>query len=337
MLPFEKPFTDFQQQIQELRTMAQTLPSGSQAKIHAEVAQLEKRAERLLQDIYGRLTPWEKVMVARHHKRPKTQDYIARLMEDFTPLSGDRCFGDDAALTTGMGLWRGIPVMVLGHEKGHDTLSRVQHNFGMAHPEGYRKACRVMLLAERLGLPVITLVDTPGAYAGMQAEERGQSQAIAECIDVILRIDVPVVSVVIGEGGSGGAVALAAGNHVSMLEHSVYSVISPEGCASILWRTADKRQEAAAAQKLTAADLLGLGVIDHIITEPLGGAHRSPTATIDYVGDAVVTSLIQTLGFSPEHVHLHGREHVKNMPGHWADQRRHKFISLGSAYLKPAS
>jgi acetyl-CoA carboxylase carboxyl transferase subunit alpha len=307
-LDFEGPLALLNERIESLKV----LPETSQHKIQDEIQRLEKKAEKLLAETYANLTPWQKVQVSRHPGRPRTKDYIARMIRHFVPLSGDRCFGEDAAVSVGMGTFKGMAVMIIGHEKGCDTLSRLAHNFGMAHPEGYRKAIRAVKLAERWGVPVLFLVDTPGAYAGMQAEERGQSQAIAECIEACLSAKTPLLSVIIGEGGSGGAVAFASANYVAMLEHSVYSVISPEGCASILWKTAEKRQEAALAQKLTAKDLLGFGVIDAVIAEPLGGAHRSPTATIDRVADA----LYAQLGKMGDN---------KN----WQDLRQQRFLALG--------
>ncbi len=312
MLEFERPIIELQDRIEGLKT----LPSSSNLKIQDEIMRLEKKATRLLSDMYQKLTPWQKVQVARHPERPKSCDYIERLITNFTLLSGDRCFSDDLAITAGIGLFRKIPVMILGHEKGKDTDTRLKHNFGMAHPEGYRKAMRAMKIADNLGLPVLCFVDTPGAYAGIQAEERGQSQAIAECIEVSLQVQTPILSVIIGEGGSGGAVALATANSVSMLEHSVYSVISPEGCSAILWKTRDKREEAAVAQKLTAQDLLALKTIDHIIPEPLGGAQRNQTATIDYVADAL-------------YAQMHGMQNMRDFAHH----RRQRFLNIGQSYL----
>lgn len=313
MLEFERSVAELQDRIEGLKT----LPGGSQLKIQEEIQRLEKKNDKLLNELYQNLTPWQKVMVARHPERPKTQDYIARLMEQFVPLSGDRCFAEDVAITGGLAFFRGIPVLVMGHEKGHDTTTRLKHNFGMAHPEGYRKATRLMQLANRFKLPIITFVDTPGAYAGTQAEERGQAQAIAECIEMSLVVDVPFLSVIIGEGGSGGAVAFATANYIAMLEHSVYSVISPEGCASILWRTAEKKEEAAAAQKLTAQDLLKFGIIDEVVSEPLGGAHRNRLVAIDHIGDALYAQL-----------------HLFKNQSQFAAMRRQKFLNMGKAFLK---
>jgi acetyl-CoA carboxylase carboxyl transferase subunit alpha len=314
MLEFERSVAELKDRIEGLKT----LPGNSQLKIQEEIQKLEKKSDKLLYELYQSLTPWQKVLVARHPERPKTQDYIARLMDHFVPLSGDRCFSEDVAITGGLASLRGIPVLVMGHEKGHDTTTRVKHNFGMAHPEGYRKAKRLMELAHRFKLPIITFVDTPGAYAGTQAEERGQAQAIAECIEMSLIVDVPLLSVIIGEGGSGGAVAFATANYIAMLEHSVYSVISPEGCASILWRTADKKEEAAAAQKLTAQDLLKFGIIDEVIGEPLGGAHRNRLVAMDHIGDALYAQL-----------------QLCQHQSHFAQMRRQKFLTMGKDFLKP--
>ncbi|MGL4426345.1 MAG: acetyl-CoA carboxylase carboxyltransferase subunit alpha [Alphaproteobacteria bacterium] len=282
-LDFEKPVLELERKLTELRHVA----ASGDLNIVDEIARLEHKTQRLLQTIYSKLTPWQKVMVARHGERPHAIDYIARLIKDFVPLAGDRNFGEDPALLSGIGSFRGVPVFLLGHEKGHDTETRVYRNFGMARPEGYRKAIRLMKLASRFGLPILTFVDTAGAHPGADAEERGQSEAIASCIEACFQAEVPLISTIIGEGGSGGAVALATANVVLMLEFSIYSVISPEGCASILWRTRDKREEAATAQKMTAADLLRFKVIDEIIPEPLGGAHRNRVAAVDMVGDTI--------------------------------------------------
>ena len=271
-LEFEKPILELEAKIEELKQ----LTGADDLNIADEIAELQGKAEKQLRQVYSRLAPFQKVQVARHPNRPHTRSYVAALVEDFTPLAGDRLYGDDPSITGGIGRFRGRSVVVLGHEKGHDTESRVRHNFGMAHPEGYRKAQRLMDLADRFRLPVVTFVDTPGAFPGVEAEERGQAEAIARCIARSLDLGVPVVATVIGEGGSGGAVALAAANRVLMLEHAIYSVISPEGCASILWRTSENAKDAADALKLTAQDLLRLGVVDAVIEEPLGGAHRKP-------------------------------------------------------------
>lgn len=311
-LDFEKPVAELEGKIAELRHLSGT----SDLNIAEEVGRLQLKLEALLHQIYGRLTPWQKVQVARHVERPHTSDYIARLIDDFIPLAGDRAFGEDAALVGGLGRFGGDAVMVIGHEKGCDTDSRLKHNFGMARPEGYRKAQRLMRLAAQFGLPVITLIDTPGAYPGVDAEARGQAEAIARCIETCLALPVPLVAVVIGEGGSGGALALAAADRVLMLEHAVYSVISAEGCASILWRDADHAKTAAQALRLTADDLKALGVIDEIIAEPLGGAHRNHQDAIDAAGNvlkAVLAPLLPIAG--PELCRL----------------RRERFLAIGQA------
>jgi acetyl-CoA carboxylase carboxyl transferase subunit alpha len=286
-LDFEKDVAGLEGKISELRHLSST----SDLNIADEVARLQAKHDTLLRHIYTHLTPWQKTLVARHVQRPHTCDYVARLVDDFTPLAGDRAFAEDLAMIGGLGRVRGIAAMILGQEKGNDTDSRLRHNFGMARPEGYRKAQRLMRLAERFRLPVVAFVDTPGAYPGIDAEARGQAEAIARCIETALSLRVPVVSVVIGEGGSGGAIALAAADRVLMLEHAIYSVISPEGCASILWRDAEQAKTAAQALRMTAEDLKGLGVIDAIIEEPVGGAHREPEAAIDAVGDAIEGTL----------------------------------------------
>jgi acetyl-CoA carboxylase carboxyl transferase subunit alpha len=286
-LEFEKPIAELDGKIAELKHVA----TGGDINIAEEVAKLQSKTEKLLKQTYAKLTPWQKTLVARHPERPHFRDYVAALVTDFVPLAGDRAFADDRAIQGGLGRFRGRPVVIMGHEKGNDTQSRVRHNFGMAKPEGYRKAIRLMELAERFELPVVTLVDTPGAYPGVEAEARGQAEAIARSIETCLKIKVPLVSAIIGEGGSGGAIALAAANHIIMLEHSVYSVISPEGCASILWRSAEQAKDAAEALKLTAEDLKQLGVIDEIVPEPLGGAHRARGETATRLGDAIETAL----------------------------------------------
>jgi acetyl-CoA carboxylase carboxyl transferase subunit alpha len=309
-LDFEKPIAELEGKIAELRHLSQ----GDEVNIAEEVSKLQAKVERLTKQTYAKLTPWQKTMVARHPERPHFSDYVAGLITDYVPLAGDRAFADDKAIMGGLGRFRGRPVAVIGHEKGNDTASRVRHNFGMAKPEGYRKAIRIMELAERFKLPVITLVDTPGAYPGIEAEARGQAEAIARGIETCLKIGVPLVSAIIGEGGSGGAIALAAGNHVVMLEHSVYSVISPEGCASILWRSGDQKEVAAEALKLTAGDLKELGVIDEIVPEPLGGAHRAKAETIERLGDALGAAL----------------ERFDNMDGAQVRRdRREKFLQMG--------
>jgi acetyl-CoA carboxylase carboxyl transferase subunit alpha len=286
-LDFEKPIAELQGRIDELRETA----ADSTVDIGAEVAKLQAKSDKALRDTYARLTPWQKTQVARHGERPHFKDYVAGLFDDFTTLAGDRAFGDDQAILGGFAMFRGQRIMVIGHEKGDDTASRLRHNFGMGKPEGYRKAIRLMELANRFGLPVVTLVDTSGAFPGVQAEERGQAEAIARSTETCLSLGVPMVAAVVGEGGSGGAIALAAGNRVLMFEHAVYSVISPEGCASILWRTADRAPDAAEAMKVTAQDLKGLGIIDTIVPEPLGGAHRDPPGAIRALGDAIGEAL----------------------------------------------
>jgi acetyl-CoA carboxylase carboxyl transferase subunit alpha len=314
-LDFERPIAELEGKIVELRQMAKDDP---RMEIEGEVTRLQGRADQLVKDIYARLAPWQKVQVARHPGRPHFTDYIS-LFDDFTPLSGDRGFGEDAAVIAGLGRFRGRSVAVVGQEKGNDTQTRLRHNFGMAMPEGYRKVQRIFDLAERFSLPVISLVDTSGAYAGVAAEERGQAQAIATTTQACLNLRVPLVATIIGEGGSGGAVALATANRVFMLENSVYSVISPEGCASILWKRQEKTQDAAGALRLTAQDLLGLGVIDEIIPEPVGGAHRGPDEAIANVGDAVAQALSEFSALPPDELRL---------------QRRKKFLAIGRDLVK---
>ncbi|HKR23672.1 MAG TPA: acetyl-CoA carboxylase carboxyltransferase subunit alpha [Allosphingosinicella sp.] len=286
-LDFEKPIAELEARIAELKETA----SAGETNIEAEIARLQEKAERQLKDTYAKLTPWQKTQVARHPERPHFKTYVAGLIEDFVPLAGDRAFGDDPAIVGGFGKLDGRRIVLIGHEKGDDTTSRLEHNFGMARPEGYRKAIRLMQLADRFGLPVVTLVDTPGAFPGVQAEERGQAEAIARSTEQCLALGVPLVAAIVGEGGSGGAIAIAAANRVLMLEHSVYSVISPEGCASILWRTAEKAAEAAEAMRVTAADLKQLGVIERIVPEPMGGAHRHPEAMVASLGAAIAEEL----------------------------------------------
>ncbi len=309
-LDFEKPIAELEGKIKELRHLS----DGGEIDIVDEITRLQTRVDRLLRQTYGKLTPWQKTLVARHPERPHFSDYIDALVEDFTPLAGDRAYAEDKAIIGGLGRFRGLSVMIIGHEKGADTDQRIAHNFGMARPEGYRKAARLMRLADRFGLAVITLVDTPGAYPGIGAEERGQAEAIARSIETCLDLRVPLVSAIIGEGGSGGAIALAVANRVLMLEHSIYSVISPEGCASILWRSGEKAEEAANALKLTAADLLELGVIDRLIDEPVGGAHRDPAATVAALGDAIEAALDDLVGVSA---------------GELKSRRREKFMKIG--------
>ncbi|WP_371055384.1 acetyl-CoA carboxylase carboxyltransferase subunit alpha [Rhodosalinus sp. K401] len=314
-LDFEKPLAEIEGKAEELRALART---SEGMDVEEEAVALDRKAAAMLAQLYKDLTPWRKCQVARHPQRPHCIDYVGRLFEEFTPLAGDRNFADDHAVIGGLGRLGDRPVMVIGHEKGFDTKSRIERNFGMARPEGYRKAIRLIDLADRFGLPVVTLVDTPGAYPGKGAEERGQSEAIARSTEACLKLGVPLVSVVIGEGGSGGAVAFATANRVAMLEHSVYSVISPEGCASILWKDAEKMREAAEALRLTAQDLLKLGVIDRIVPEPLGGAHRDAGASIDAVGASLREMLAE----------LDGQDRDKLR----AD-RRQKFLDMGARGL----
>ena len=286
-LDFEKPVAELEGKIEELRHLS----DGGGVNIAEEVAKLQVKVERQLRQTYQKLTAWQKVQVARHPDRPHASDAIARLIEEFTPLAGDRVFAEDRAVLGGIGRFRGFSAVVIGTEKGATTEARVRHNFGMAKPEGYRKARRLMELADRFGLPVLTFVDTAGAYPGVDAEARGQAEAIARSIETCLRLKVPLIACVLGEGGSGGAIALASGNHVVMMEHAIYSVISPEGCASILWRSGDQAQDAAEAMKLTAQDLVKLGVVDEIVPEPLGGAHRQPAEALDALGDRIEAAL----------------------------------------------
>ncbi len=288
-LDFEKPIAELEGKIEELRHLS----DDGEINIAEEVAKLQTKADRLLRQSYARLTAWQKTQVARHPDRPRFSDYVADLVEDFAPLAGDRLFAEDRAIIGGIGRFRGFSAVIMGQEKGADTTGRVKHNFGMARPEGYRKAQRLMRLAERFNLPVICLVDTSGAYPGVGAEERGQAEAIARCIEISLGLRVPMISVVIGEGGSGGAIAIATANRVLMLEHSIYSVIPPEGCSSILWRNGEHAQDAAEALKLTAQDLYKLDVIDEIVPEPLGGAQRGRREAIDAVGDAIERHLFE--------------------------------------------
>jgi acetyl-CoA carboxylase carboxyl transferase subunit alpha len=292
-LDFEKPLAEIEGKAEELRAVARANP---EMNVEKEAAALDRKAETLLRDLYKDLSPWRKCQVARHPDRPHTRDYIAALFTEFTPLAGDRNFADDHAVMGGLARFNDAPVVVIGHEKGHDTKSRIERNFGMARPEGYRKAVRLMDMADRFGLPVITLVDTPGAYPGKGAEERGQSEAIARSTEKCLQIGVPLISIIIGEGGSGGAVAFATADRLAMLEHAIYSVISPEGCASILWKDSEKMREAAEALRLTAQDLNKLGVCDQVIREPLGGAQRDKAATIAEVGRAIAQMLDQLSG-----------------------------------------
>jgi acetyl-CoA carboxylase carboxyl transferase subunit alpha len=314
-LEFEKPLAEIEGKAEELRAMARANPGMD---VEKEAAGLDKKAAEMLGALYGGLTAWQKCQVARHPDRPHCKDYIEALFTEYTPLAGDRNFADDHSVMGGLARFNDKPVVVIGHEKGHDTKSRIERNFGMARPEGYRKAIRLMDLADRFGLPVITLVDTPGAYPGKGAEERGQSEAIARSTEKCLLIKVPLVSVIIGEGGSGGAVAFATANRVAMLEHAIYSVISPEGCASILWKDAEKMREAAEALRLTAQNLRELGVCDRIIKEPVGGAHRSRAAAIASVGKAIEAMLAELKDKSPEAVR---------------DARRKKYLGMGAKGL----
>ncbi|MCY4206477.1 MAG: acetyl-CoA carboxylase carboxyltransferase subunit alpha [Roseovarius sp.] len=314
-LDFEKPLAEIENKARELREMAR---GNDDMDIEAEVGALDRKAAEILEKLYKSLTPWRKCQVARHPQRPHCKDYIEALFREYTPLAGDRCFSDDHAVMGGLARFEDRPVVVLGHEKGHDTQSRIERNFGMARPEGYRKAVRLMQLADRFRLPVITLVDTPGAYPGKGAEERGQAEAIARATEMCLCIRAPLISVIVGEGGSGGAVAFASANLVAMLEHSVYSVISPEGCASILWKDSGKMREAAEALRLTAQDLHKLGIADQIIGEPLGGAHRDREETIRQVGIAIGTMLKKLDGKSPKAI---------------LRDRRRKYLNMGSASL----
>lgn len=314
-LDFEKPLADIEGKAEELRAMAR---QNKEMDVEKEATTLDEKAAKLLHDLYSDLTPWRKCQVARHPDRPHCKDYIQALFTDYTPLAGDRNFADDHAVMGGLARLNGRAVMVIGHEKGHDTKTRIERNFGMARPEGYRKAIRLMDLADRFNLPVITLIDTPGAFPGKGAEERGQSEAIARSTQKCLDLGVPLVSVVIGEGGSGGAVAFATGDRVAMLEHSIYSVISPEGCASILWKDAEKMREAAEALRLTAQDLHALGVCDLIIREPVGGAQRDPEETIRRVGQQI-ENLLDDLS--------------KKAPSKLKADRRKKYLSLGNKGL----
>jgi acetyl-CoA carboxylase carboxyl transferase subunit alpha len=309
-LDFEKPIAELETRVAQLR---ETASSGS-IDIEAEIGKLEAKSSKLLRDTYAKLTPWQKTQVARHPERPHFKDYVAGIAEDFLPLAGDRAFADDPAIIGGPARIDGRRVMLIGHEKGDDTASRLRHNFGMAKPEGYRKAIRLMRLADRFGLPVVTLVDTPGAFPGVEAEERGQAEAIARSTEECLALRVPMIAAIVGEGGSGGAVAIATANRVLMFEHAIYSVISPEGCASILWRTADKAADAAEAMKITAADLQALGVVDRIVPEPLGGAQRDPNAAIGSLKGAVIEELDGCAALGANELRA---------------QRRAKFLAIG--------
>lgn len=309
-LDFEKPVADLEGKILELKKLSE---SGEAVDVADEIARLEKRSKEALREIYESLTPWQKTQVARHPDRPHCLDYVRKLFTDFTPLAGDRAFGEDNAVIAGFARFRGESIAILGQEKGSDTRTRLKHNFGMARPEGYRKAVRVMQLADRFGIPVVSLVDTAGAYPGVGAEERGQAEAIARSTSACLALRVPNVSVIIGEGGSGGAIAIATANQVYMLEHSIYSVISPEGAASILWRDSTRAKDAATSMKITAQDLLELKVIDGIIPEPVGGAHRSPETVIAATGEQIDRAFKELA-----RANMDFREH-----------RREKFLAIG--------
>jgi acetyl-CoA carboxylase carboxyl transferase subunit alpha len=310
-LSFETPIADIDARLDELRAL---IEKGDSPAIDEEIARLEAKAAKTLAELYAALTPWQKTQVARVQGRPHFNDYVKGLIEDFTPLAGDRKFAEDAAIVGGLGRFRGRPICLIGHEKGDDTASRLKHNFGMARPEGYRKAARLMELADRFELPVVTLVDTAGAWPGVDAEERGQAEAIARATDVSLSLGTPNVAVVVGEGGSGGALAIAACNKVLMLEHSIYTVASPEAAASILWRDSSRAQDAATSMKITAQDLLKFGIIDAIVPEPVGGAHRDPQAAVEATGRAVAAALDQLSNMS--------RDELR-------DARAQKFLAVG--------
>ncbi len=310
-LEFERPVADLEGKVQELRAIAE---DGDSAAIEEEIGRLRAKAEQTLGEIYAKLTPWQKTQVARHPDRPQTLSYIGRLIDEFTPLAGDRKFAEDAAIIAGLGRFGGVPVAVIGHEKGASTEARIKHNFGMARPEGYRKAVRIMDMADRFGLPVISFIDTAGAYPGIGAEERGQAEAIARSTERCLALRVPNVAVIIGEGGSGGAIAIATANRVLMLEHAIYSVISPEGAASILWRDPARAQDAAMNMKITAQDLIKFKAIDEIIDEPLGGAHRDPEAAIAATGAAIGRALSELDELEAKAVRR---------------ERRRKFLAIG--------
>ena len=314
-LEFEKPLAEIEGKAEELRAMGRSNPA---LDVRKEAEALDRKADQMLKDLYKGLNPWQKCQVARHPDRPHCRDYIEALFSEFTPLAGDRNFADDHAIMGGLARFNDQPVVVLGQEKGHDTKTRIERNFGMARPEGYRKVIRLMEMADRFRLPVVMIVDTPGAYPGKGAEERGQAEAIARATEKSLQIGVPVISVIVGEGGSGGAVALATANRIAMLEHSIYSVISPEGCASILWKDAEKMREAAEALRLTAQDLQKLAVIDRIVKEPLGGAQRGRKETIEAVGKAIEAMLKELSGKKPEFL-------IKD--------RREKFLDMGTKGL----
>ena len=310
-LDFEKPVAELEAKADELRTLD---AKGEGYTLSEEIERLEAKASQALKDLYAALTPWQKTLVARHPQRPHFKDYCAQLIDEFTPMAGDRAFGEDEAIVGGFGRFRGQPVCVIGQEKGDSTETRIRHNFGMAKPEGYRKAVRLIELADRFGLPVLSFIDTAGAYPGIEAEERGQAEAIARSTEAFLGLRTPSVALVIGEGGSGGAIAIAAASRVMMLEHAIYSVISPEGAASILWRDTGRAQDAATGMKITAQDLLKFGVIDRIVSEPTGGAHRDPQIAIGRAGDALASALSDMAGLSPDEI---------------VDRRAEKFLAIG--------
>lgn len=310
-LDFEKPVAEFEAKVDELRALE---ARGEGFTLAEEIGKLEAKAAQALKELYGALTPWQKTLVARHPQRPHFSDYCAGLITEFTPLAGDRAFGEDEAIVAGFGRFRGEPVCVMGQEKGNSTETRIRHNFGMPKPEGYRKAVRLMEMADRFGLPVLSFIDTAGAYPGIEAEERGQAEAIARSTEACLGLRTPSVALVIGEGGSGGAIAIAAASTVMMMEHAIYSVISPEGAASILWRDTAKAQDAATGMKITAQDLLRFGVIDKIITEPAGGSHRDPTLAIERAGNAIASALTGFAGLSADEI---------------VDRRAEKYLAIG--------
>jgi acetyl-CoA carboxylase carboxyl transferase subunit alpha len=312
-LDFEKPIAELESKVAELRALA---ADDASVPMTEELARLEGKAREALVETYGDLAPWQKTQVARHPERPHFNHYIKGLVADFTPLAGDRCFGEDEAIIGGVGRLSGISVMVIGHEKGSDTEGRLKHNFGMARPEGYRKAVRLMEMAERFSIPVVSLIDTAGAYPGIGAEERGQAEAIARSTDCCMRLGVPIVSVIVGEGGSGGAVAIATANRIYMLEHSIYTVASPEAAASILWRDSSRAKDAATNMKITAQDLLRLGIVDGIIPEPVGGAHRDAEGVVQTAGDVIVKAITEFDGLSPDEIRK---------------DRRDKFLAMGRA------
>jgi acetyl-CoA carboxylase carboxyl transferase subunit alpha len=314
-LDFEKPVAELEAKIEELRAVQ---AGGGEVQVDEEISRLEAKAAATLKELYGELTPWQKTQVARHPQRPHCLDFIGAMIEDFVPLAGDRKFGDDDAIVGGFGRFRGESICVIGHEKGSSTEARLKHNFGMARPEGYRKAVRLMDMADRFDIPVLALVDTAGAYPGIGAEERGQAEAIARSTEACLNLGVPNVAVILGEGGSGGAIAIATANRVLMLEHAIYSVISPEGAASILWHDTTKAQEAATNMKITAQDLIRFGIVDQIVAEPAGGAHRDPQAAIAAAGDAIAASLASLKDLD--------RATVRKM-------RRDKFLAIGRGKL----